>query len=289
MTDFVVTKRHTLEELHQLAKDDPCIPAGYRLVYDRNVPMDFCSDIGMGDTVETLEAIRVRIYLLSVHEQHLQTVYVELTSEVDLFFHWRCELNESTYARLQAQQNVMVEFSSFPGVLIRMLNKCIQDPNSFLAVLVGEGDSVCRVDFLNHGDYKIIVLLALSFSASSDQLVKASISTRYNILKTRTKIVEDNLLHVEYLLKSLNPSFLLSLRRLPATRGSRSDASAKEGIDQPILVSATHSATQAPSEDPDDITAGADRPPLPASTESGSAQPPAAYPPRSKDSAGVEA
>lgn len=49
-------------------------------------------------------------------------VRVELTSESDLFFHYMHLIEEKSYGRVQEAQQLVVEFSDYPTVLMRMLN-----------------------------------------------------------------------------------------------------------------------------------------------------------------------
>lgn len=49
---------------------------------------------------------------------------------------------------MQEDQKLMVEFQDYPNVLIRMLNNCIKEPHSHLAVFVMQRDVNARLDFI---------------------------------------------------------------------------------------------------------------------------------------------
>ena len=49
---------------------------------------------------------------------------------------------------MQDDQKLMVEFQDYPNVLIRMLNNCIKEPHSHLAVFVMQHDVNARLDFI---------------------------------------------------------------------------------------------------------------------------------------------
>ena len=46
----------------------------------------------------------------------------------------------------------MVDFPEYPNVLIRMLNNCIKEPHSHLAVFVIEREGLARLDFIQVQD-----------------------------------------------------------------------------------------------------------------------------------------
>lgn len=52
---------------------------------------------------------------------------------------------------MQEDQKLMVEFQDYPNVLIRMLNNCIKEPHSHLAVFVMQHDVNARLDFIQVG------------------------------------------------------------------------------------------------------------------------------------------
>lgn len=49
---------------------------------------------------------------------------------------------------MQEDQKLMVEFQDYPNVVIRMLNNCIKEPHSHLAVFVMQHDVNARLDFI---------------------------------------------------------------------------------------------------------------------------------------------
>jgi hypothetical protein len=42
----------------------------------------------------------------------------------------------------------MVDFAEYPAVLLRMLNHCIKEPHSYLAVFVMHRNGEARLDFI---------------------------------------------------------------------------------------------------------------------------------------------
>ena len=54
------------------------------------------------------------------------SVRCELSSETNLFFYYYHELDEAGFRHLQEGQKLMVDFSEYAAVLLRMLNHCIK-------------------------------------------------------------------------------------------------------------------------------------------------------------------
>lgn len=49
---------------------------------------------------------------------------------------------------MQEDQKLMLDFQNYGSVLVRMLNNCIKEPHSHLAVFVMQHDINARLDFI---------------------------------------------------------------------------------------------------------------------------------------------
>jgi hypothetical protein len=89
----------------------------------------------------------------------LHNVRVELTSENDLFFHYTItylsclvkyyfRVDEDFFRQIQDQQKLTIEFPELSQVIVKMLNSCIKEPHSFLAVFVMQKDGRATLDFI---------------------------------------------------------------------------------------------------------------------------------------------
>ena len=81
-------------------------------------------------------------------QSHIQNVKIELTSENDLFFHYTHIVDEDAFRQMQEQQKLMIEFHEYPNILIKMVNSCIKEPHSFLAVFIMNRDGTAKLDFI---------------------------------------------------------------------------------------------------------------------------------------------
>lgn len=195
---------------------DPSLGEGHHIFYDREVPFELrIQDSNSGpQEVGTLEAIKAKVLILG-EDSNPRHVKVELISENDLFFHYIHTLDENGFRRMQESQKLMIEFSELPTILIRMLNACIKEPHSFLAVFIMHRDGRARLDFIQNIEYKFIELLSLDFVASSEEMVRQQITYRYNSVKSKLAILQARLQDISALVKVKNPSLLLQLQRNP--------------------------------------------------------------------------
>lgn len=199
-----------LEEL------DPSLVDGFQILYERDVPFELRSTTGFDSPTEVgaLEAIRVK--LLQKGENNQPTVVkMELCSESNLFFHYAHTLDAQKFEEVQKAQRLMVEFNDYPSVLMRMLNNCIREPHIYLALLIVDPSGEARLDFIQNMEYKFLELLSCRFQASPEEVTRAQISYRYNLVKARLSLMQARLADVNALVKVKNPSLLLQLQRTP--------------------------------------------------------------------------
>lgn len=152
---------------------DPSLAEGHVVSYDREAPFELrIQDPNSGpQEVGTLEAIRVKILNLG-EPSNLQNVKIELTSENDLFFHYTHIVDEDSFRVMQENQKLMIEFTDYTNILIKMVNSCIKEPHSFLAVFIMNRDVTAKLDFIQNIEYKFIELLSCDFMASPEDTVR---------------------------------------------------------------------------------------------------------------------
>jgi hypothetical protein len=200
---------------------DPSLQDGFRVLYDREVPFEIRVTSESRETEKplsvaatgTLEAVKVKVLLAD----DTSSLRVELSSETDLFFHYRTTLGDRQFREIQNQQRLMVDFTEFPSVLFRMLNNCIKEPHTHIAVLVVYESGEVRLDFIQNMEYKFVELLSLPFEASPDDIVRQQITFRYNALKSRYGLLQARLQDISALVKLKNPSLLLQLHQRGAS------------------------------------------------------------------------
>jgi len=193
-----------------LAEQDPSVVDGFRVVYDREVPFELRAN---EEEEGQLDAVRAKILIQG--ESHApEAVRVELGCESDLFFHYTHQLDELSFAELQREQKLMVEFNEYAHVLIRMFNSAIKEPQQYLAVFVLQEDNTGRVDFMQNAMYKFLELLSIQFAPSPGNAVRQHIHFRYNTMKARLAAMQQRLNEVYATVKVKNPSLLLQLQQM---------------------------------------------------------------------------
>ena len=195
---------------------DPSLADGHRIVYDREVPFELRiqdSDTGPQE-VGTLEAIKTKILVLG-EDQNPEQIRVELSSENDLFFHYTHNIIEGSFTKLQEQQKLMIEYHDYSNILVKMLNSCIKEPHSFLAVFIMQKDGSARLDFIQNMEFKFVELLSWDFDASTEEIIRQQITYRYNAVKSKLAIMQARLQDINAIVKIKNPSLLLQLQKSP--------------------------------------------------------------------------
>lgn len=197
-----------------LAELDTSLVNGYKICYTKEVPFEIRNqEIEKGpQEIGSLEIITVKILVLG-DELNAESIKIELTSEADLFFHYTQMIDEITFSTMQNKQHLMINFSEYLQVLIKMFNSCVREPQSFLAIFTIKQNRKARLDFIKNMEYKFIELLVCDFTQSSEETIKQSITFRYNVLKSKNTIMLNRLQDVSTLIKAKNPSLLMQLQK----------------------------------------------------------------------------
>mmetsp|Transcript_42657 Transcript_42657/g.114211 ORF Transcript_42657/g.114211 Transcript_42657/m.114211 type:complete len:238 (-) Transcript_42657:5-718(-) len=215
---------HIDQMMSSIEEMDPSLADDFRVIYDRECPFELRVQDAASDgpqQVGTLEAIKVKM-LIQGEDAGPTGIRIELSSESDLFFHYHHTLDEVGFQAVQEQQKLMVEFPEYPNVLIRMLNSCIKEPHSHLAVFVMQHNAeerAARLDFIQNMEYKFVELMSCQYEHTADEAVQQHISYRYNAMKSRLSLVQTRLQEVNNLVRLKNPSLLLQLQKAPAGTG----------------------------------------------------------------------
>jgi len=201
-------------DLSGIEELDPSLTEGHKVVYEREVPFELRINSGgrNPEEVGSLESVKAKILVLG-EENSPENIRLELSSENDLFFYYTHDVNEMTFKEIQNEQRIVVDFEEYLGVLVRMLNSCIKEPNSYLAVLIMNKEGSAKLEFIQNIQYKFVELLSLDFVAISEENVREQITYRYNAAKSKLAAVESRVKDIYSLVKVKNPSLLLQLQK----------------------------------------------------------------------------
>ncbi|KAJ9521795.1 hypothetical protein QJQ45_024657 [Haematococcus lacustris] len=160
---------------------DPSLAVdGYQLFFEREVPVELRS----ASTVDIPSE-------------------VELSSEANLFFHYTHTMDARLFAAVQESQRLLVDFNDYPTVLLRMLHSCVREPHLQIAVLVMQPNGEARLDFIQNMEYKFVELLSCRYVASSEEMVRAQVSYRYNVVKARMQLMQARLADINAMVSTV--------------------------------------------------------------------------------------
>lgn len=201
-------------DLSGIEELDPSLTEGHKVVYEREVPCELRINSGgrNPEEVGSLESVKAKVLVLG-EENSPENIRLELSSENDLFFYYTHDVNEMTFKEIQNEQRIVVDFEEYLGVLVRMLNSCIKEPNTYLAVLIMNKEGSAKLEFIQNIQYKFVELLSLDFVAISEENVREQITYRYNAAKSKLAAVEARVKDIYSLVKVKNPSLLLQLQK----------------------------------------------------------------------------
>ena len=104
---------------------------------------------------------------------------LELSSEADLFFHYRHVMDENSFRDVQQQQKLMIQFPVYAAVLTRMLNLVIREPAQNLAIFLMKNTGQARLDFIQNMEYKFVELLSADCDRSPEESIQHHITYRW--------------------------------------------------------------------------------------------------------------
>ena len=202
-------------DFREIEEKDPSLSEGHKLLYDREVPFELRLEDSNGpQEVASFEVIRCKI-LLGGTENNPTQIRLELSCENDLFFHFTSDIDEETFKIMKENQKLTVNFPEFSNSVKRLLNNCINESQSYIAVFIMQKEGTARLDFIQNIEYKFIELLSIDFVNSPDDTVKKQITYRYNKIRTKLELEQNRIQTISNIVKNKNPSLLLQIQKAP--------------------------------------------------------------------------
>lgn len=115
----------------------------------------------------------------------LKNIRIELSNDNDLFFNYEMHIEEPLFNTLQEKHKLAVDYPEFPAFIVELLNDCIRQPQSNLAVFVVQLAPTfsCRLDFIQNMDYEFVELLSCTMSKTPEHILQEHIKYRYGAVK----------------------------------------------------------------------------------------------------------
>lgn len=192
---------------------DPSLSGGYKVVYDREIPLEVRYERSDEELRHgSIETIKMKLLILGREEEPI-SIRLEISSEADLFFHYCHDLEPNGYRKVQEGQKLIMDFSGYAEIIVRMLNACVREPHAHTAVFTMYSETDARLDFIQNMEYKFVELMSCSFVQSDQETVQHQITYRYNSVKQRLNVMQAKLTDINSLVKTKNPSLLLHLQK----------------------------------------------------------------------------
>lgn len=168
-------------------------PSSANTLYWKDVPVL----VRQQDREDQTETLTFRILSGVTKQNHnLRVLRIHVSSEDDPYFLHTLEVTEDEFQSLKAEQGILVDFASFPGKIISLLERCIAsqaaDMPRFQAVLaVRAADSGLKIVETN--DFKQLPHITLAFRPGNDFTVKQFLAFRLGEVKRDCQQLEDQL------------------------------------------------------------------------------------------------
>ena len=184
---------------------------GYVELFHLQVPIELRS-METSDQLGTIETLEFQLFIKGPKENPKE-IKVELTSEIDLFFHYTHTRNIDTFRDVQHSHKLLIKLSEYPNLLQNLLNNVINTPNQFLSVFYMNAEGAGRFDIVQNMSYKFLELVSCDFQVSNNDIVRKSIISRYSIQKNLLLDVESQISRLEELLKHRAPGIISQIKK----------------------------------------------------------------------------
>ncbi len=160
-------------DLSFLLDMDPSQQNGHRLVFEKTLNIELKLDTQVQEGA--VESILLRV-LVEGDPSRPSLVKLEMLSENDLFFNFCSSLDPEVFQEIKEQQQLHIEYSNLTASLIKIVESCVNTPQTFFPVFFMRDDGSAHLNFVENLDYKFAELISLPFLISSEENVKLSIS-----------------------------------------------------------------------------------------------------------------
>ncbi|WIA11211.1 hypothetical protein OEZ85_011338 [Tetradesmus obliquus] len=192
-----------------------------------------------------VEMMKVRV-LSHVVGGITTSVRVELSCDASLFFHYSANVSPSAYEDIKEDCGLVVDFASFPALLLKLLNLLVEQPSTYLGLLVLRADGSAVLEFAQNLEFKAMSLLSMRVEAVPQAMVRGYVTMRHNSVLERCAELEAELFELRSLVRQRCPNLLQlgkTARASPMTspasmRSTQSPTHNNYAITEPALVQA---------------------------------------------------
>ena len=148
------------------------------------------------DREDRSSSLTVAITHSTGQPRNQRVLRVQLTDESDAFLLYTLEISEDDFHSLKTEQNILVDFLTFPSKVIELLRQCqssaAEDHPRFVAVLSTQsGQPMLTITETN--PFRQLAHLALRFVAGNDAAIKRYLAGRVTEYKAQLLTTSDEL------------------------------------------------------------------------------------------------
>eukprot|EP00088_Acartia_fossae_P008626 TRINITY_DN14146_c0_g1_i1.p1 TRINITY_DN14146_c0_g1~~TRINITY_DN14146_c0_g1_i1.p1 ORF type:complete len:683 (+),score=187.53 TRINITY_DN14146_c0_g1_i1:221-2050(+) len=119
---------------------------------------------------------------------HSKEIYIQVTDKHDPMLFYSLCIAEEDFQNLKASQGLLVDFTTFPGMLAQLLDKCEQEGDNsspaFILIFNLSPDSTCTLEFTELNLFKHLCHLSLMIMKATDTKLKEYLVSCIQQLKT---------------------------------------------------------------------------------------------------------
>jgi hypothetical protein len=186
---------------------DPAVRGGGKILFDKEIPLSVKQDGSLLPPIPT----HVRV-IVGGADSDAEPVRIELTTDSDLHFLYEAEFTEEDYASVQSKQGLDAAFAELPGAVIDLVNLVVTEGQGYSVHFEVVEESGGRLIFNQQLKFKLVEIMAIDLSPSSDENVREQIQYRFNTVKSELKAAQTELGDLYAMLKIKNPSALKPTR-----------------------------------------------------------------------------
>jgi len=161
-----------------------------RPLFEGNVPVN----IREVERESRQAILHIKISIYTVGPQRHQSLRIELTDESDPFFLYAMDCGETEFHILKTEQNLLVDFQTFPDKFIELLNLCGMNDNQmitsspkFLCVLHCSQSEFSEFNVVETNQFKHLTHLALKFRSGNDESLKKYLAQQLKLFKSESE------------------------------------------------------------------------------------------------------
>lgn len=148
-------------------------------------------------------------------EQDPGNIRIEITSDKDIFFHYRGDIDEAIFQdeiKPEQELNWDLEFNQFLSLVQKMISQ-VQAGKTTISMILDNYKETGNITFQQDSEFRVIDLLTLKLKESDVESIKNSISYRINSKSQLNMLVLERLKDITKIIELKNPVLLKEIRK----------------------------------------------------------------------------